>query len=835
MALEEYNKKRSFSKTPEPKGAVKKSKTGPLRFVVQKHDASHLHYDFRLELDGVLLSWAIPKGPSLNPKDKRLAMQTEDHPLSYATFEGTIPKGEYGGGEVIVWDEGVYMSAETSDPELSRKKLKSGLHTGDLKFVLLGEKLKGAFALIKLKGREENAWLLIKKDDEYATAEDITANTASVRSSRVLTRDTTDTKKTTVAKKKTKPLPTKTVKKKKDPRPHDVTPMLAKLVDGPFDREGWVFEIKWDGYRAIAEIDNGKVALYSRNGNSFTKAYPPVVEALSRISSPCVLDGEIIAEGKEGVSFQALQHYKEKKVPLKYAIFDVLYADGKDLRDELLIERKKYISSLIPPNDPVLFSSEHIETKGLAFFKEIEKKGMEGIMAKDAQSPYRTGARSDEWQKIKTSKEQEAIIVGYTAPRGSRKLIGALVLAVYQDGTLTYIGHSGGGFTGKELTDLHAKLSKIETKTSPLRHKVPVNSPITWVKPKYICQVQFSEWTTDGRMRHPIYKGLRTDKKITEVTREEEMSAPPKKASSKRSTKKDSTDGPTLTHLDKVYWPEEGYTKGDLIRYYDEMADILLPYLKDRPQNLNRHPNGIAGANFFQKNMPDTLPSFVETKEIWSESNNAFIRYVVCNNKETLLYLANLGCIELNPWHSRVASLENPDYMVLDLDPHGRSMEDLICVAKEIASILTRACEEFYIKTSGKTGLHMVIPLGAKYDYDAIRTFSELIMQLVHRELPDITSLERNPKRREGKLYLDYLQNRFGQTLASVYSVRPYKGATVSTPIHLEELRKGFTPAKFTIKTIGKRIREKGDLWKSVLGPGVDLTESIKCLEEDLP
>jgi bifunctional non-homologous end joining protein LigD len=822
MSLTEYNKKRSFSKTPEPEGLREKAaNTKALQFVVQKHDASRLHYDFRLELDGTLKSWAVPKGPSMNPEDKRLAMMVEDHPISYGSFEGEIPKGEYGAGEVIVWDRGVYSSTETTDPEKSRKKLKEGLYKGELKFVLLGEKLKGSFALIKMKGSEENAWLLIKEKDEYATKKDVLADTSSVLSSRLLSRDSTG---------KTKPEKKTVLKKKKgkDKMPHEIQPMLAKLIDAPFNGTDWLFEIKWDGYRAIAEIEKGKVALYSRNGNSFAKAYPPIVEALTKtIQNDCVLDGEIVALDGEKVSFNALQHYKEKKAPLQYVVFDLLYVDGEDMREKPVSERKERLRTLIPKSGPILFS-DHIEEAGVSFFETIKKQGLEGIMAKDKNSPYREGTRSGEWLKIKAVQEQEAIIVGYTEPRGSRKLIGALVLAVYDGKKLTYIGHSGGGFSSTEIKDLHTKLQKIEVKKSPLNEKVPVNSPITWVRPKYVCQLRFSEWTKDGRMRHPIYLGLRTDKEPTEVTHEERVEK-------KNTPEKEIIDQPKLTHLDKVYWPEEGYTKGDLLAYYDTMAEILLPYLKDRPQNLNRHPNGIKGMNFFQKNFEMELPSFVETKEIWSESNNDYLRYIVCQNKETLLYLANLGCIELNPWNSRITNLEKPDYMILDLDPNDRDFDDLIIVAKTVKDVLSSACEEFYLKTSGKSGLHIVLPIGSRYDYETVKNFAELIMRIVHARLPDITSLERSPKKRRGKIYLDYLQNRFGQTLACAYSVRPYPGATVSTPLLWTELKKGFRPSRFTIKTMAKRLKDKGDLWKPVReSKGVDIHKAISCLEKNL-
>ncbi len=788
MGLEQYHKKRSFKKTPEPRGAVSKRQARALRFVVQKHAASHLHYDFRLELDGVLKSWAVPKGPSMNPSDKRLAMMTEDHPLSYATFAGVIPRGEYGAGVVEIWDHGVYSSTDSADPQMSRRKIKSGLHKREIKFVLYGEKLKGGFVLVHMEGREENAWLLIKERDEYAQDQDTSSG--------------------------------------KDPMPHEIKPMLATLVDEPFDREGYLFETKWDGYRAVSEVKRGRVKLYSRNNLSLADAYAPVVQALKRIPHDCVLDGEIIALKGGRADFHALQAYAERKAPLRYMLFDLLYIDGEDLRARPLIERKRRLEALIPKSD-VLQLSDHIEGAGKKLFSALAKRGVEGIVAKDGMSPYREGKRTKEWLKVKSVFMQEAIIVGYTAPRGSRKKLGALVLAAYEKARLRYIGHSGGGFTDRELGELHTKLAKIKTQKSPFSEKITVNSTITWVRPKYVCEIKFSEWTPEGHMRHPIFLGVRLDKKPKDVS--VEHGAKIKKEENKIQTP------PKLSHIDKVFWPPEGYTKGDLLAYYESISDILLPYLKDRPQNLNRHPNGVNGKNFFQKNFTNVLPEFVQTTRIWSDSNDAELTYLMCQNKETLLYMVNLGCIELNPWSSRVGALEHPDYLILDLDPHERTFEELIVVAREVKKVLDRAGVTHYPKTSGKSGLHIVVPLGARYRYDEARAFAELVMRMVQAKVPELTTIERNPKKRGGRMYLDYLQNRFGQTLACAYSVRPYPGATVSAPLEWQEVRSGLSPAAFTMRTMAARLKKKGDLWRGVLEGGADLSLALRRLEGYIP
>jgi bifunctional non-homologous end joining protein LigD len=866
MPLSEYNRKRNFKRTPEPSdssvpspltlhidsGNAKKNvkailEAKQLHFVVQKHHASHLHYDFRLELDGVLKSWAVPKGPSLDPNVKRLAMMVEDHPISYMTFEGKIPEGNYGAGDVIVWDIGLYHSTERVDPEQNRKLLKKGLMKGHIDFVLYGSKIKGLFSLIKIRGNK-NAWLLIKQKDEFASKKDPTEDDSSVISTRRLATKTRKSHSNTRNDSDAElellndtSVHESAVRQKTDPMPHDISPMLATLTDKPFNKPGWVFEIKWDGYRAIAEVAQSnkgtvkrKIRLYSRKGNSFEKKYPEIVEALKSFGHDVVLDGEIIAL-KEGMpDFHSLQNHDETHAPLQYIIFDLLYADGRDLRNEPLTLRKKILKEIIPKHKFFL-ESEHFEESGIKFFEEVKKKGFEGMVAKDGTSSYIEGKRAHSWLKVKYFNEQEAIIIGYTEPRGSRKNLGALVLGAYDKGKLRYIGHSGGGFTSKELKDVCKLLSARETARSPIREKVPVNSPITWVDPRYVCQIKFSEWTPDGRMRHPIYAGLREDKDPKEVTIEKP------EIPSEQVTAKDSQEITLLNHAvekshftneDKIFWPKEGYTKGDIIAYYEKMADTILPYLKDRPESLHRHPNGIDGKSFFQKDIKMKVPQYIETHEIWSKSNEADIQYLLCQNKETLLYLANLGCIELNPWNSRIEALDKPDYMIIDLDPGDNTFDELVEVAQVVHEVLEESCEESFVKTSGKTGLHVLVPLGAQYDYETIRNFSHLLVQIVHNRIPKLTSIERSPAKRKNKIYLDYLQNRRGQTIAAPYSLRPAPGATVSTPLEWKEVKKGLDPRKFTIKTIWKRLEKKGDLWKSLPRHKVDLAEAIKCLEK---
>lgn len=881
--LEKYIEKRNFKETPEPK-TKKASAEGELKFVIQRHLASRLHYDFRLELDGVLKSWAVPKGPSLNPKDKRLAMMVEDHPFEYRKFEGEIPEGNYGAGIVEIWDEGTYHALETDDRKESEKVLRKQLQDGSVKVVLKGNKLRGEFALVKLKGREENSWILIKhKDqfavsDEYDSEEHISSKSKIPKhaSSRKVLKQNKTKAETTPAKKKEE---FKEIEGKLSKMPHDVKPMLATLTDKAFDHKDWIFEIKWDGYRAIAEVEEGKVELYSRNLLSFNEDYPSIVKALKELGHNVILDGEVVAIDENGIpSFQLLQNRKgSTNLNINYYVYDLIYVDGHDVTDLPLIERKKILQSLLPDH-PLIKYSDHVVENGTAFFKEAEKSKLEGIMAKDGKSPYRIGKRSSEWLKIKTTMRQEAVIAGFTAPRGSRKLFGALVLGVYENGEFKYIGHSGGGFNSKSLQDIYERLKPLIQKTSPFKTKVPTNMPVTWVKPELVCEIQFSEWTSDGAMRHPIFQGMREDKNPKEVVREQEIK--PEEAienntkDKKKSTVKDSVkkseskpkkvageskkqnsnipqiiesgnkktevngeielDGIklSLSNLRKVYWPEEGFTKKDLIEYYLEMSEYILPYLKDRPENLNRHPNGINGENFYQKNTKGKYPDWLETQPLYSESNDKDVNYLVCNNQATLTYMNNLGCIEINPWNSRLQSIENPDYIVIDLDPGENTFEEVIETAMVVKEILDKGKIEAYIKTSGATGMHIFIPMGAKYDYDQAKEFGHIIAIMAHEQLPDLTSLERSPKNRRNQIYLDYLQNRKGQTLACAYSARPKPGATVSTPLKWREVKPGLHPSQFTIKNIRKRVEKEGDLFKGIFGKGVDIANCLKNLEK---
>lgn len=814
MGLREYFRKRSFSKTPEPKGKVKKSGDARLKFVVQEHHATALHYDFRLEMNGVLKSWAVPKGPSMNPHDHHLAIQTEDHPFEYRNFEGVIPEGNYGAGNVIIWDEGWYEPrTEDGDEKSPERDVKKGHVT----FILHGEKLKGEFALIRMpNAKEDDAWLLIKKGDEFASEADITKQNESVRSHHQVDDLGAHGKLPDLS------------EYPKVKKPWSVDPMLCTLVDEAFDREDWIFEIKWDGYRAIGTKHDDKLELYSRNHLDFSDRYAPVVEALRSIKHDVILDGEIVVVDNEGrAHFEWLQGWhKQPNGNLQYHVFDILWCDGHDVRSMPLVRRKALLQAVLPKSS-VLSYSDHVTGKGLPLFHEMQKRGLEGMVAKNANSAYREKVRGNDWMKVKTHLRQEVVIGGYTEPRGGRKYLGALLVGVYNDaGEFMYVGHSGGGIADEQRKQLQQRLTKLERKTSPFSTEPKPNAPVHWVKPELVCEMEFSEWTSEGSMRHPEFKGLRPDKEAKDVHREK----------AKRGGPTGKTPSKNLpfepTHLDKVFFPKHKYTKGDLFEYYTEMAEYILPYLDGRPISMNRMPNGIKGPSFFQKNN-EHLPDWVPSADIFSDSNNEDLHWIVGGQLDTLLYVTQLGSIEINPWNSRIGQLDKPDWIVIDLDPEGVTFNDVIDVAKTVHEVTTEWGIPTYPKTSGKTGIHIYIPMGAKYTYEQAKNLAHLIVLEVNKRQPKITSVERNPEKRKHRIYLDFLQNREGQTLAAPYSVRPTPEASVSMPLHWDEVKKGLDPMDFTIKNAAKRLKRTGDLWKPVMGKGVDLGKILKKIPDE--
>ncbi|HEV7231461.1 MAG TPA: DNA ligase D [Bacteroidia bacterium] len=620
-----------------------------------------------------------------------------------------------------------------------------------------------------------------------------------------------------------------------------IRPMLAKETDQPFDDSDWIFEIKWDGYRAIAELDKEQVKLYSRNGNMFNDSYPQITEQLKKMNLHAVIDGEIVALDKEGKpSFQLLQDFENNASPLVYYVFDVLSLNGKNTCNLPLLERKALLKKLLKKNDTIRFA-DHVAEDGKSFFKLVLKKDLEGMMAKKADSAYYPGRRTNEWLKIKQHKTAEAVIAGFTEPQGGRKYFGALVLGVMDGKKLKYIGHTGSGFNHRTLVETYDLLKPLIRKESPFDVPVKTNMPVTWVKPELVCELKFTEWTKDGSMRHPIFLHLRPDKDKKEVKKEPAPVAPvANKKSAPVKTREDinvvasgRVEVP-LTHLDKVFWPEEGVTKGDVIRYYQEINEIILPYLKDRPESLKRNPNGISDKGFYQKDAGDQAPDWVKSISIHSESGNKDVDYILCGDKATLAYLNNLGCIELNPWHSTIKSLDHPDYLIIDIDPSAKNTFDqVIEVAQIVREILEKAKAPGFCKTSGATGMHIYVPTGRKYTYDQLKDFAHLICVMAADRLPRFTTLERNLRKRgEKHIYLDHLQNRKGQTIASAYSLRPYPGATVSTPLAWKEVKPGLDPSAFNIHTTPARLKKTGDLFSGVLGKGFDLARCLKLLDK---
>lgn len=800
--LRKYTDKRNFNESPEPVAKLRKS-SGKLRFVVQRHAATRLHYDFRLEMDGVLKSWAVPKGPSLNPKDKRLAMMVEDHPYSYRTFEGTIPKGNYGAGEVEIWDEGYYKPLNDSGESDVSGHLLSELKNGNIKIILSGNKLNGEFALVKIKNSEEgNAWLLIKHKDAFAVTTRYDAESYVKPASKVSTL-----------------VQLKKEKGKLKKNMHFIKPMLATMHTRAFSDAEWLFEIKWDGYRGIAHTGD-TIQLYSRNGISYLDDYPSITKALKQQKHSMVLDGEIVAYNENGLpSFQCLQH-AHQHTQVIYHVFDLLFLNGHDTKELSLLQRKELLQSALTEGDSLKYC-DHILKEGKSFFAAAIEKNLEGIMAKKQTSKYFPGLRSLDWIKIKTSQTATYFIIGYTQPTGSRTGFGALLLGEYnEEGEMIYKGHVGSGFSEKTLAAILTLLKPLVIPKPALRIIPKTNTPAKWVEPYIRCKVKFSETTNAGVLRHPVFVELIEDNKA------------PKVGNGIRKTS--SQKNVLVTNSEKIYWPDDKLTKGDLISYYEAVSKWIVPHLKGRPQSLHRFPNGIYGEHFYHKDAGDTAPEWVATSAIFSESAHKSIQYIVCNNEQTLLYLANLGCIEMNPWASTVQNLDLPTYLVIDLDPSANNTFAQVKEAALAVKTILDVCKcDGYCKTSGASGLHIFVPLANKFSYEQVRLFAQLIAIKLVEALPDTTTIERSlEKRNINKIYVDFLQNRKGQTISSVYSVRPLPHAPVSTPLLWQELKTGIMPQDFTMKNLPERLSTKGDIFKPVLGKGINIRKALVLLEK---
>ena len=865
MGLEEYKKKRRFNETPEPEGEVKP--TAGYSFVIQKHRATRLHYDFRLEMEGVLRSWAIPKGPTFNPAEKRLAVMTEDHPIDYGGFEGIIPAGNYGAGKVIIWDRGTYEMVDPNTPEQGSRK-------GKLHFILHGEKLKGEWVLVK-GSREPNQWIFFKVRDDYASNNgDVTEERPeSVLSGlRVEEIGEPGKKKSTETKHWFTPIEREMEQRGmkepgRVPMPKSVEPMLATLAEDPFNNDNWVFELKLDGIRALVAKNASKLDMWTRNAKSMANRFPTLAAALRELpADSLILDGEIVALDEKGHShFGKIQPrinltrakdiaIADEQIPVHFYAFDVLYLNGFNLMKFPLVDRKAVLRALIPDNAGWIRYTDHVENRGKDFFDAVSKHGLEGIVAKQKASEYTPG-RSRAWIKIKSQRRDHFVVGGFTPPAGSRKYFGALLLGLYdRKGDFIYVGRAGGGFDDRSLADSFKQVTDLVVKKCPFKEVPSEVRKSTWVEPKLVCEVRFVEWTSDLKLRAPVFQGFRDDVDPKQCILEDSIpnSSPPvdteapapRSAAKKHSAKaeRQSTAGSRsgietkaeLTNLDKVFWPDDGFTKGDLIRFYDRISKYLVPYLLDRPLVFKRYPNGINEPYFYQKDAADHTPDWVRTKTMWSEDVQRNIRYFIGADREQLIYIANMGAITQNPWMSRVQHLEYPDYIVFDLDPVEAPYSTVQKVALTLKDVLDELGMRSYPKTSGSSGIHVHLPiLEKKFTYEDVRLFAHAVASVVVQRMPQYATIERVVRRRKPEwVYVDYLQNIRGKTVASVYSPRAKPGAPVSTPLKWEELKKPIDARDFNIVSVFKRLDKVGDLFEPALTDRQDISGFLSVLRQ---
>jgi len=890
-SLSEYKAKRTFESTPEPAPAAPEVRTGPLLFVVQQHSARRLHFDFRLECDGVLKSWAVPKGPSLDTSEKRLAVPTEDHPFDYGSFEGVIPPGLYGAGEVIVWDCGVYSPDEGRqysfhDRAEAEKRVREELAKGKLSIFLRGEKLKGSFALVRTS--DKKSWLLIKHKDSFAAKVDITERNESVLSG-VAVQDLK------VVPVRRMPASRLVPDGKPEAMPAKLSPMLAESGDAPFNNADWMWEPKLDGYRVLAYIKGDQVQLHSRRGLQLASTFPRLASALSQqAGADMILDGEIVAFDAGGKpSFNALQNRFQLKTereiaaadqntPVVFCCFDMLHFSGINLRGAAYRDRRRYLSQCLLPSP--LVQLVHAEDDGVALHAAALASGFEGVIGKRKDSTYLPGQRSSSWLKIKPTQSADFVVGGYTKGKGSRQALGALLIGYWERGKLIYASHVGSGFDGKNLAQVKARLDALQTDKCPFSKKPDLHSPTIWVEPKLVVEVNFQSWTEDGSLRAPIFLRLRDDVDAKQVSRgqsnrplegftirpvaEKKVARPSNEIDDVVRQLESSKTGFTLavgphqirlTHLDRVYWPADpalkqpALTKRDLLRYFAQVSPYILPHLADRPLTMIRMPEGIEGQRFFQKHWEQERPDFTETITVFSGHKDESHEYLLCNNLPTLLWLAQSGSLEFHVWHSRAkveadavskstdfaSSLESlersvlnyPDYVVFDLDPYiysGKEAKgaepELNTVAfekgKEVAfwlrELLQSMSLEPIVKTSGKTGLHIFVPIRRTIDFDAARHVSELVGRHLMRSHPKDITLEWSIPKRTGKIFMDYNMNVRGKTLNVAYSPRGVAGAPVSMPLTWEELANAH-PLDFRITNIAQRMADTGDRWREAL------------------
>lgn len=830
--LDQYRAKRSADRTGEPfdgetAASARARPDAPRHFVVQQHAARRLHWDLRLQFGAVLRSWAVPRGPSLDPAVKRLAVRTEDHPLDYVHFEGVIPEGNYGAGAMIVWDRGTWTALEEPTED-------------KLLFELRGHKLRGVWTLVKTKGKDhgDNAWLLIKKPDDAARVGASQFDPHSILSGLTVQE---------LADGKDRAREIRDAVVGKAPRhtvnARTVAPMLATPRDEAFDRDGWLYELKYDGYRLLCGKGDGGVVLRYRSGKEATAAFPEIRRALESLPfGRFVIDGEVVVLDDDArPNFGRLQQRAmlqrsldvetaTREHPVTLYAFDLLAFDDYDVRPLPLTERKALLRRLLPPAGVVRYT-EHIQRQGIALMEHVRTLGIEGIVAKRADAPYR-GGRQDDWQKVRIVQTADFVIVGFTAPKGGRTGLGALVLGAYDGQTLRSVGRVGTGFDDTTLRHLLAALEPLVCER-PAADGEDLPKDATWVAPRLVAEVRFKHFTEGGNLRHPVFCRLREDKDPEACTlpgtapMEEPDTAP-------APARPDAVDRQVaLTNPDKVFWPADGYTKRDLFEYYRDIAPWLLPYLRDRPLVLTRYPDGIDGKSFYQKNAPAHVPAWIRTRMMWSEHAQREIHYFVCDDVDALLYIANLGTIPLHVWGSRLASLQHPDWAILDLDPKEAPFEHVVRIAQHLRGLCEQLGLPHVLKTSGATGLHILVPLGRQCTYEQCRLLAQLLAQVTVSALPDIATVQRSMRARGGRVYIDALQNGHGRLLVSPLCVRPRPGATVSMPLRWEELGPALDPAVHTIRTARRRLEHLGeDPFASVLHARPDLPAALDALTQ---
>jgi bifunctional non-homologous end joining protein LigD len=851
-ALGDYKNKRDFRATKEPQGRRPGAESVPI-FVVQRHAARRLHFDFRLLAGRTLASWAVPKGPPEEIGEKRLAIHVEDHPIEYAKFQGDIPAGNYGAGRVDLWDEGTF---QVEGPLSAAEQIEKG----ELKFRLLGKRLNGMFVLLKMqRSSRGNEWLFIRRRDSGSPTEPESQKRGPETATHGAKNFVFDPKNVDGA--------------KSSAMPARISVTLAQLADEAFANPQWLFEIKWDGERALAFIRNGAVEFRSRSGRNITAEYPELKSVVKQLNArQAIVDGEIVALDSEGRSdFMKIQPRfgvsnpplsLQQKNPATYYLFDLLYCDGFDLRNSPLEKRKELLQQLLRPSDQIRYS-DHITGNGIELFKIAKQRQLEGIIAKRRDSPY-AGKRTSSWLKFKIVHDLDVVIGGWTEPRNSRDHFGALLMGMYSGKTLKYIGSVGTGFDRAMLERTRKVLDSLVVAESSFEPTPRLRETAHWVKPELVARVKYGEWTKDKKLRQPVFLGFQEDRSASdcrveaEVPQSENPPAKPRDVQAPRAKRVQAVSsgltgakqlqaelsagsGETLnvelegrklslTHLNKIYFTQPRLRKRDVLLYYLRIAPNILPFLKDRPLVLKRYPNGVDGEFFFQKEAPQSRPEWVETVDIFSKERGAEIPYLLAQDLASLLYMTNLGCIDHNPWSSRFDDQEHPDYLFFDLDPtEGATFADVLRVARAIHDQLQALEIHSFLKTSGASGFHIYVPLEPKYSYEEVRLFAGGIGQRVQAELAEIVTFERTvSKRRKGTVLVDAVQNAKGKPLAAPYSLRPFAGAPVSTPVTATEIRGGLQPQDLNNRTIFKRLSRQGDLWKPFWASAQTLEKAVE-------